>query len=133
MTSRPTSSLPRTQRRARYQAPLHARGRALHAHLAKPLRKTYARRAVRLRKGDTVRIMRGKYTLEPAGTVLKHPEGKVSGVDLDKGKVFVEGLTRKTQKGKHKWVPIDPSNLLVIRLDLSDPVRRKRIEGGTKE
>jgi len=133
MTSRPTSGLPRTQRKERYDASLQRRSRFLNTHLSRDLRKQYRRRAIRIRKGDTVVVLRGKYTLEPQGTVVRHPEAKVTGVDLTRSKVFLEGITRKTMKGKHKWVPIDPSNLMVTKLDLSDPVRRKRIEEGREE
>jgi large subunit ribosomal protein L24 len=133
MTSKPTSKQPRTQRRARFEGDAHRKGRFLHAHLAPKLRDQYRTRAVRVRKGDTAVAMRGKYTLQPSGTVLRHPEAKVTGVDVTRGKVFLEGITRKTMKGKHKWVPIDPSNLMITKLDLSDPVRRKRIEEGRGE
>jgi large subunit ribosomal protein L24 len=130
MTAQATSKLPRVQRRERYEAKAHRRSRFLNVHVAPRLREQYRVRAVRVRKGDTAVVMRGKYTIEPQGTVVRHPEAKVTGVDLPRGKVFLEGITRKTMKGKHKWVPIDPSNLLITKLDLSDPVRRKRIEEG---
>jgi len=133
MTSRPTSGLPRRQRKERYDATLQRKSRFLNGHLSPRLREQYRRRSIRIRKGDTVVVLRGKYTLEPQGTVVRHPEAKVTGVDLTRSKVFLEGITRKTMKGKHKWVPIDPSNLMVTKLDLSDPVRRKRVEEGREE
>ena len=98
---------PRKQRKFRAQAPLHLRQHFVHAHLSKELRAKHKKRAVRLRAGDKVRIMRGKY----AGK-----EGKIIDVNLTKSKVFVEGLTQRKARGQEKSMPIDPSNVMITEL-----------------
>ncbi|MBS1194889.1 MAG: ribosomal protein L24p/L26e, archaeal/eukaryotic, partial [Methanomicrobia archaeon] len=43
---------PRKQRKARYTAPLHIKGKFLSATLSKELREQYKRRSLRVVKGD---------------------------------------------------------------------------------
>ncbi len=105
---------PRKQRRFRYRAPLHLRKRFVRATLSKELRKELGRRSITVRKGDTVRIMRGKF---------KGKEGVVARVDLRKGKVYVEGITVKKANGTEVMVPLDASNLMVIDVYREDDRR----------
>src|SRR4030042_6206478 len=88
------------QRKYRYNAPLHIKRRLVSAHLSSELRKKYKKRAMPVRKGDDVLIMRGKY---------KKRTGKVSRVDLKESKVYVEGLTRKKVAGTDVQVALQPS------------------------
>jgi large subunit ribosomal protein L24 len=101
------SKKPRTQRKFRYTAPLHLRKNFVHVHLSKELREKTKKRAVQVRKGDKVKIMRGKF---------KGKEGKVAKVDLSDVKVFVEGITIKKANGKETFYPLDPSNLMIIEM-----------------
>ena len=55
------STQPRKQRKYRAKAPLHVIKRFLSANLSKDLRKKYGKRNLTLRKGDTVKVMRGKF------------------------------------------------------------------------
>ncbi len=76
-------------------------------------------RSLPLRKGDTVRILRGAY----AGM-----EGKVRSVDLKNFRVTIDGVTREKADGTTVYVPIHPSNLMITKLDLSDKWRSSRLE-----
>lgn len=105
---------PRKQRKFRACAPLHLRQKMVAATLSGDLRKELGRRSIPVRKGDRVRVMRGKY---------RGREGVVARVDLRRLKVFVEGMTVKKANGQEVPVPIDPSNLMVVELDRSDERR----------
>ncbi|MEM2974113.1 MAG: 50S ribosomal protein L24 [Candidatus Micrarchaeia archaeon] len=96
---------PRTQRRLRMKAPMHLRQHFLHAHLSKELRAQLKKRAIRLRKGDKVKILRGSF---------KGKEGKIIDVDLTKGKIKIEGITHRKARGQEVLMPIDPSNVIII-------------------
>ena len=61
-----SSVKPRKQRKYNYNAPLHLRGSQLHVHLSKELRQKHGVRALRVRVGDTVKVLRGT-PLDPFG------------------------------------------------------------------
>jgi large subunit ribosomal protein L24 len=111
------SKKPSKQRKSLYQAPLHRKHKFLSAHLSKELRKQWNKRSLPVRKGDEVKIMRGKY---------KGTTGKVSKVDIKKLKVYLENVKRKKVSGEEVFVPIHPSNLLILNPNMDDP-KRKRI------
>lgn len=73
-----------------------------------------------MRKGDEVQIMKGKF---------KKKTGKISRVDLKKIKVYIDGITRKKVDGSEVQIPIHPSNLKIINLNLED---KKRIKALTR-
>jgi len=109
----------RKQRKYRYNAPLHLRGKFLNVHLSKELRKKTGKRAVRLRKGDKVTILRGNF---------KKKEGKVERVDMKKSKVYVSKIENERKEGTKVLVPLDPSNLMITELVSDDKARKKIIE-----
>lgn len=115
----PKSKQPRKQRKFLYNAPLHLRRKMLAAHLSKELREKYKRRSLPVRKGDEVKVMTGK---------LKGRTGKISRINLNKYKVYIEGVTRKRTVGTEVQVPIHPSNLKITNLNLSDKGRVKILE-----
>jgi len=92
------------------------------AHLSDDLRKEYGFRSLPVRKGDVVVVMRGEH---------KGHSGKVIRVDLSKYRVFIEGLVRKKADGTEVFIPIHPSKLEIIRLNLDDKWRKEIIERKT--
>jgi len=84
------------------------------ANLSKELRKKHRRRNISLRKGDTVKIVRGTF---------KKKQGKVSEVFLKASKIVVEGIQIKKRDGSKANVKLEPSNLQIIELNLSDKKR----------
>lgn len=116
---RSKSTKPSKQRKMLYQAPHHIRGKILSAHLSEELRKTYRARSIPIRAGDTVRILRGDY---------KGVEGKVMRVDRKKYRIFIEGITRDRTDGTTIFVPVHPSNVEIIRLNLDDRLRKRILE-----
>ena len=113
------SSSPRKQRRGFHHGDLHKKKRILRSHVADELLDKYNIWSVRVHKGDTVKIMRGGYSGHTA---------KVTSVDTKKRAVFIEKVTSVKADGKETPRPIHPSNLLVTKLDLTDPWRKKKLE-----
>ena len=118
---RSKSKKPRKQRKFIYNAPLHLRRKMISAHLSKELREKYGRRSMPLRKGDEVKVMRGEFK----GTV-----GKVVKIDTKKYKVYVDSVKKKRSVGTEYLVPISPSNLMILKLNLDDKYRMKMLERG---
>ncbi len=116
----PKSKQPRKWRRWLYKtSKLHERHKLLHATLSKDLRKKYGKRAVRIRKGDKVKILRGDF---------KGHVGKVVEVDMKRLRIHVEGVTRKKADGTEVYIPIHPSNVMIVELGEVDEVRKKILE-----
>lgn len=116
-----SSKQPRKQRKYRYHAPMHVRRRLISAHLEKSLRKEYKKRSLPVRKGDEVKIMRGKFS---------GSRGKVSRVDLKSLKVYVDSAKTKKVSGQDVEVAIDPSNVIITKLEFDDKKRRKFLTRG---
>jgi len=107
---------PSKQRKRLYEAPFHSRGHIFSAHLSSELRSSQNSRALPVRKGDTVRVLRGDY---------KGFEGKILRVDRKDYKIYVDGINREKADGSSIQVPIHPSKVEVIRLNLDDKWRDK--------
>ncbi|HOB17843.1 MAG TPA: 50S ribosomal protein L24 [Candidatus Methanoculleus thermohydrogenotrophicum] len=118
---RTTSKQPRKQRKARFNAPNHARGQFLTASLSHELREKYNTRRVRVVKGDTVRVLRGDYTGE---------EGVVDAVDMKRCQLIVHGVMVTKADGTEVPRPVDPSNVQITKLNLKDKLREERLGGG---
>lgn len=93
------------------------------SNLSKELRKKYNRRAFPIRKGDKVRIMRGK---------LAGKEGKVNRIDLKKLRISVEGLQIQKKDGTKVNVYFNPSKVQIQELALEDKERIAAINKGNK-
>ena len=110
------SKQPRKQRKALYNAPAHARGKHLSASLCKDLREKLGTRSLPLRTGDKVTVLRGDF---------KGHEGEVLSVDYGSYKVTIEDVTLSKPDGTATFLPVDPSNLVIIDADLKDDRRIK--------
>ncbi|MEM3203260.1 MAG: 50S ribosomal protein L24 [Saccharolobus sp.] len=115
---------PSKQRNKLYNLPLHQRKKLLVAKLVEDLRKQYGIKRINIRKGDTVKVVRGDFVGR---------EGKVVEVDTKKGRIAIEGLTRKKADGTPVYVWIHASKVMISKLDLSDPRRREKIEKLSKK
>ena len=110
------SKQPRKQRKALYNAPAHARGKHLSAALSKDLREKLGKRSLPIRTGDKVSVVRGDF---------KGHEGEVLSVDYNSYKVTVEEVTLSKPDGTATFLPVDPSNLVIIDANLKDDRRIK--------
>ncbi len=117
------SSKPTKQRKFIYNTPSHLRKLKLVAPLSKDLRKEVGVRRLPVRKGDTVKVMRGDHV---------GFEGKVARVDAKSGRIAIEGLTRKKADGTPVYVWIHASKVQITKLDLSDPRRKEIIDRKAK-
>jgi len=97
------SVLPRKQRKYAYNAPLHVLRKLLSVHLSKELRQKYGKRNIKLRKEDTVKILRGQF---------KGKIGKVARIDVKHQKIYVDGVNIIKRDGSKIFYPINPSNLI---------------------
>ncbi len=110
------STQPRKQRRESFNASSFGRRRQMTVALSRDLRNRYKRRALPLRKGDTVRIISGSF---------KGREERVSKVDMRTLRVTLDGVTIKKVDQKLKPLPIRSSHLILTRLNLADAWRRE--------
>ena len=112
------SKQPRKQRKYVYNAPLHMKQKLMGAHLSPELRKKHGTRSAPLRKGDTVKILRGKF---------KARTGKVDRIDLKKTKAYIHGIDVQKKDGSKSPYPIHPSNLMITALELDDKKRKAKL------
>ena len=85
-----SSKQPRKQRKYLANAPLHIRKKFLSINLSKDLRKKHEKRNIPVRKGDVIKVMRGKF---------KKKQGKVTEVNTKTSKISIEGIQIKKQDG----------------------------------
>ena len=115
-----SSKKPSKQRKYRYNAPLHIKQKFVKAHLAKELKTRYKKRSLRVRKGDTIKIMRGQF---------KKKTGKVERVDVKNAKIYITGIAITKKDGSKRPCAVHPSNLLITELNLEDKKRQKGLMG----
>ena len=119
MRTKKTFTKPRTQRRLLFQASDHIRHKHLAARLSPDLRASEDIKAIPVRNGDTVRIMRGDH---------RGFEGKVTRIDKRKYRIYVEGWTREKADGTTIFSSIHPSKVMIISLNLDDKWRKQVIK-----
>jgi large subunit ribosomal protein L24 len=110
---------PRKQRKRLYNAPAHLRHKLMAAPLSPELAASKNAKALPVRKGDTVRVVRGDHV---------GFEGKVSRVDLKRYRIFLEGLTREKVDGTNIFVSVHPSKVIIRTLKLDDKWRKVVVE-----
>jgi large subunit ribosomal protein L24 len=114
------SKRPGKQRKYRFEAPLHLRKKFVSVNLSKELRKKVGKRNIPVKKGDKVKILRGKYNGKT---------GNILNVLLKKSKVIVDGINVTKRDGSKANVKLEPSNLQIIEM----AERKKRIKKEKKE
>jgi len=102
-----------------YAAPAHRRSRSVGANLSPDLRTQYGIRSIRVKEGDTVKVIRGEY---------KGIEGKVNKVHTEEGRLAIEGIQREKVRGGNVPVLIHASKVMVVSLNLSDKWRQTMLE-----
>ena len=116
---RVSSKKPSKQRKTFFNAPPHRRKSFLSAPLSPDLIAKYGVKRLTVRKGDTVKVLRGEW---------RGHEGKVVSVDYGRIALHIDGIRIKKADGTPVYYPVHPSNVMIINLDLSDKMRRKIIE-----
>jgi len=110
---------PRKQRKLLHNAPAHLRHKLMAAPLSPQLTASKSVKTLPVRKGDTVRIMRGDN---------KGFEGKISRIDLKNYRIYLEGLTREKVDGTAIFLPVHPSKVMIKNLNLSDKWRKAIVD-----
>lgn len=118
-----SSKQKRKQRKYRVNAPLHIKHKFVSAGLSKELKEKHDKKSMPIRKGDTVKIMRGKFSGK---------EGKVNKVNLKNLKILIDGITIQKKDGSKVNVYIEPSNVQIKELNLEDKERMKKVVKGEK-
>ncbi|PIO08323.1 50S ribosomal protein L24 [Candidatus Pacearchaeota archaeon CG10_big_fil_rev_8_21_14_0_10_34_12] len=114
-----SSKQPRKQRKYLFNSPLHIKKKLLSVNLAKDLRKKYGKRNVVVRKGDIVKVLRGKF---------KKKQGKVTSVNVKLSKLIIEGIQVQKRDGSKTSIKMRPSNLQIVELNEEDKKRLKNAE-----
>ncbi|MBU1939501.1 50S ribosomal protein L24 [Candidatus Micrarchaeota archaeon] len=117
MMNKISSKKPGVQRKAHFTRHLHRKCLEFRASLSKELRKALGKRSLTVRKGDTVKVMRGGH---------RGFSGKVAKMKAIKYQVFLEKLNRKKTDGTEVLIPLKASNLMITELEKSD---EKRVKG----
>ena len=108
-THQSVSSQRRKSRKAYFTAPSSVRRAMMSCHLNKDLKDKYSVRAVPVRKGDSVKILRGTY---------KGREGKVNTVYRRRRCIYIEKIVKEKTNGQQANIPIHPSNCSITALKL---------------
>lgn len=109
---------PSKQRKQLYNSALHKRRKFLTAPLAPALAEKEGIKNLIVRKGDTVRILKGSF---------RGIEGEVSNVDYKNMLLTIEGVTFEKSDGSSQHFPVKASNCEIINLKNMKDKRRKAI------
>ena len=118
MKSHTVASKRRTQRKLQLSAPSSIKRRLMSCHLAKALREEHKLRALPIKRGDEVKILKGKF---------KNKAGKVVQVYRRRNVIYVDKIQREKQNGQTVFFPIRPSYCVIEKL-LNNKDRKKTIE-----
>ena len=118
-TSWTGSKQARKQRKYRANISLHLKRKLLSSNLSEELRKKYSRRSFPVRKSDTVKIMRGKFS----GKV-----GKIASINFKKMKLSIDGIQKSKKDGTKVPVLIDASKVQIQEFNLDDKERIASLE-----
>jgi large subunit ribosomal protein L24 len=83
------------------------------------LQEEYNIRRIVPKRGDLARVMRGEF---------RDTEGKVVRVDYRHTRIYLDSASTTKADGKEAQVPVHPSNLLIVKLELDDD-RKRLLEG----
>ena len=131
------SKSPNKQRKSAAKSPLHTRRKRIRARCLDPNYTSV--RSVTIRVGDEVEVRRGDFghpNSQKGEKGKRHGESRgksgvrarVAGVDTSSGRIFVEGITHSKADGKEEGIPLHPSNVVVVKIDDSDPIRLKDLQ-----
>jgi len=112
------STKPSKQRVALYNLTAHRIRKLLSAPLSVELKTNHGRNSYPVRKGDTVKIVRGDF----AGI-----EGKITKIDTRRQRLFVEGVSREKVAGTSTNVSVHSSKVMITKLNLDDKWRADSI------
>jgi large subunit ribosomal protein L24 len=107
---------PSKQRKRMFLSAYHERTKYLSANLSTELKDSNNTRSLPVRKGDRIRVLRGDY---------KGIEGRIQRVDRKSYRIYIDGINREKADGTKILVPIHPSKVQIIKLNLDDKLREE--------
>jgi len=120
-----SSKDPRKQRKGRYNAKPHNRRKLISSHLCgdsgNDLIHQYNCRSLPVVKGDMVRVVRGDED-------VRGKEAIVTEIFSRNMTIGLEGINTKKADGSEITRKIAPSNVVIIKLNLSDPKRKEKLD-----
>lgn len=105
------SSSRRKARKAYFTAPSSVRRKLMSSHLSKELKEKHGVRAMPIRRGDEVIVVRGQN---------KTHTGKVLAVYRKKYCIHIERYTKEKSNGQTVPVPVHPSNVFITKLKMNE-------------
>jgi large subunit ribosomal protein L24 len=114
-----SSKQPRKQRKYVKNAPMHIKNKFMSTMFSKELKIKHKKRNLPVRKGDTVKVLRGQF---------KGKIGKVTKVNLVNLRIYIENVGLMKKDGTKVPYPIHPSNVMITELTLEDKKRKKILE-----
>jgi len=114
----------RKQRKYRENSPLHIKHKLIAASLSKALKEKYKKNSFPVRKGDTVKVLSGKFA---------DKKGKIEKVLLKRLKVTVESLQIGKKDGTKISVYFPTSKLQIEEMNLDDKKRLDALNRKVKE
>jgi large subunit ribosomal protein L26e len=108
----------RVQRKLQLGAPSSVKRKLMSSHLNKSLREQYKIRSLPIKRGDEVKILKGK---------AKGKSGKVVQVYRKRNVIYVDKVQRDKQNGQTVFLPIKPSYCVIEKLFINKD-RTKTIE-----
>lgn len=118
------SSQIRKQRKFLANAPKNIKQKLMSASLSKDLKTKYNRRSFQIKKGDTVKILRGSF---------KKKTGKINTVDIKNCVVSIEGIQITRKDGTKVNTFFHPSKLQITDINLEDKKRFESIQKNKME
>lgn len=132
------SKSPSKQRKAAARAPLHVQRKRMRSRCLDPSYDNV--RNITICVGDEVEVHRGDFgspnSNKAADKGKRHGEARgkfgvsarVVRIDTNHQQIFVEGLTQSKADGKEEGISVHPSNLVVVKVNDSDPIRLKKLQ-----
>lgn len=119
-----TKNPSKQRKRNIYKTNIYGKRKLLVAKLDEAITKTTNKKRMTVRKGDTIKILRGSY---------KGKSGKVEKVSYTKAKIYVKDIKQTNSKGQDKLIPFNASNVIITELFLNDNKRIKNLKKVDKD
>ncbi|MBI4177411.1 MAG: 50S ribosomal protein L24 [Candidatus Aenigmarchaeota archaeon] len=110
---------PGNQRKKMLHAPLHKKKRLVNVALSKDLRIQIKKRSLGIRKGDEVKIIKGKF---------RNTQGTITRVDVKDTKIYIDTAVIKKKSGGQVQVPVPAANMRITKLTTADKGRQKLLQ-----
>ena len=103
-----------------YYATMKTASKQLSSLLSETLRKKYGKKSIRVKEGDSVKVIRGEFT---------GVDGKVTEVSAANNGLTIEGVKKEKLKGEKYDVFIHTTNIEITALNTDDKWRMNKLEG----